>query len=51
MTAPDEQETGQDPAGRVSADERRWLWVRVGVRLGIGLLVAAVTLWLILSAD
>ena len=49
MTEPDEQKAGQAPAGGES-DELRWLWIRVGVRLGIGLLVVVATLWLILGA-
>jgi hypothetical protein len=49
MIEPDEQNTEQAPAGGDS-DELRWLWIRVGVRLGIGLLVVVATLLLIFSA-
>ena len=49
MTEPDEQKPDQGPAGGDS-EELRWLWIRVGVRLGIGLLVIVATVWLILAA-
>lgn len=48
MTEPDQQKADQAAAG--DSDESRWLWIRVGVRLGIGLLVVAATLWLIFGA-
>jgi len=47
MTDPNDHQAPQDPADR---DEVRWLWIRIGVRLGIGLLVVGVTLALILGA-
>ena len=49
MTEPDEQKADQSPAGG-NSDELRWLWIRMGVRLGIGLLVIGATIGLILSA-
>ena len=49
MTEPDEQKPDQAPAGG-NSDELRWLWIRMGVRLGIGLLVIAATLLLIFGA-
>ena len=45
MSKPEEHKTGQD-----AGEELRWLWIRVGVRLGIGLLVVVATLLLILGA-
>lgn len=50
MSQPNEDKTREDSAGGISADELRWLWVRVGVRLGVGLLVIVATLLLILGA-
>lgn len=50
MIDKDGQESGPTPGGG-QADELRWLWIRLGVRLGIVLLVIAATLFLILSAD
>jgi hypothetical protein len=50
MSKPDNQKTPQDPTGHESGEELRWLWIRVGVRLGIGLLVVIATLLLIFSA-
>jgi hypothetical protein len=47
MNDPNDHQIRQDPANR---DELRWLWIRVGVRIGIGLLVVGVTLGLILGA-
>ena len=49
MTEPDDHKTPQDSTAGGS-DELRWLWVRVGLRLGIGLLVVVATIWLILGA-
>lgn len=51
MTDQDGHEPGQTPAAGNSAEELRWLWIRMGVRLGIVLLVIAATLFLIFSAD
>jgi hypothetical protein len=47
MTKPNDHRSQQVPADR---DELRWLWIRVGVRLGVGLLVVIATLWLIFLA-
>jgi len=47
MTKSNDHQSQQDPANR---DELRWLWIRVGVRLGVGLLVVIATLWLIFMA-
>jgi hypothetical protein len=47
MTDPNDHQSQQDPADR---DELRWLWIRVGIRLGVGLLVVFATLWLIFMA-
>lgn len=49
MTEPDEHKDPQRPAVG-DPDELDWLWVRVGVRLGIGLLVVVATLLLIFGA-
>ncbi|MCK5274870.1 MAG: hypothetical protein KAJ11_15185 [Alphaproteobacteria bacterium] len=49
MTESDEQKPDQAPTGGDS-EELRWLWIRVGVRLGIGLLVVVATLLLIFGA-
>ena len=49
MTEPDEHKDPQNPDVG-NPDELLWLWVRIGVRLGIGLLVVVATLWLILGA-
>ena len=49
MTEPDEQKADLVPAGE-DPDELRWLLIRAGVRLGIGLLVIAATLLLIFAA-
>ena len=49
MTDSDEQKPDQAPAAGDS-EELRWLWIRVGVRLGIGLLVVVATLLLIFGA-
>ena len=48
MAMHDDKETRRHFDGR--AEELRWLWIRVGIRLAIGLLVVAATLWLILEA-
>ena len=50
MNEPDDQKTPQDPADHDAGEELRWLWIRVAVRLGIGLLVVVATIWLILAA-
>jgi len=47
MTKPNDHRSQQVPVDR---DELRWLWIRVGVRLGVGLLVVIATLWLIFLA-
>lgn len=47
MTKTNDHQSQQDPADR---EELRWLWIRVGVRLGVGLLVVIATLWLIFAA-
>ena len=49
VTEPDEHKTPQNPDVG-DPNEARWLWVRIGVRLGIGLLVVVATLLLIFSA-
>lgn len=50
MNKLNEQEADQNSAAGISADELRWLWIRLGVRLGIGLLVIVATILLILGA-
>jgi hypothetical protein len=50
MTESNDHQTPQDPTGSDNADELRWNLIRVGVRLGIGLLVLGGTLALILGA-
>lgn len=49
MIDKDGQESDPTPGGD-PADELRWLWIRVGLRLGIALLVIVATLLLILGA-
>lgn len=50
MSELDDQKPPQDPNDPAAGEELRWMWVRVGVRLGIGLLVVVATLLLILGA-
>lgn len=50
MTEPNDHQTPLDQTDSDGRDELRWLWIRVGVRIGIGLLVIGVTLVLILGA-
>jgi hypothetical protein len=50
MSEPDDQKTTQNPKEPAAGEELRWLWIRVGVRLGIGLLVVVAALLLILGA-
>ena len=50
MKQSDEDMAQEDPANNFSADELRWIWIRLGVRIVIGLLVVAATLLLIFTA-
>lgn len=49
MIEQDGQQDGRPPKGGDSADDLRWLWIRLGLRLGIALLVIVATLLLILG--